>query len=297
MVKNFWKHLQNGTLIAALRGRFSPRAIKHRQMIKQWYSLFKGKECIPYDFDNDIHLNLYSDSILCRVIYEGNFELEELTYFKKYIKKGDVILDIGSNIGLHALYASKLTGSDGKVFAFEPVKKTYMRLAENIGLNNFKNIKHFNLAISDVSGEAEITTSKDGYDAWNSMAAATNEDEKNFIKEKIQTQTLDHFISTNVGSTKIDFIKIDTEGWELNVLKGGESYLKNNDPIIMVEYAESILKKFNRNLEDIYDILTKYGFKLYKYDHIKDSFRIVERHEKFDVANIFASKKILGKTN
>jgi FkbM family methyltransferase len=294
MIKKIWQHLKNGTLLEAFRGRF--RAIKHRRKMKEWNSLTQGKEYIPYTFDNDIHLNLYSDSILCRVIYEGHFETEELTYYKRYIKEGDVILDIGSNIGLHALYASKLAGIKGQVYAFEPVRKTYTRFVENIELNRFKNIKHFQLAISDESGEAEITTSTDGHDAWNSMAVPSNEEQKNSIREKIRTETLDHFISMNLGATKIDFIKIDTEGWELNVLKGGENYLKNNDPIIMVEYAVDIAKNFNRNLEDIYDILTKYGFKLYKYNHLKDSFRIVERHEKLVEANVFASKRVLDKS-
>jgi FkbM family methyltransferase len=293
MLKKIVEKLKSGTLIETIKYRLSPETIAYRREINQWNQVIKGKDFIPYVYDNDINLKLYSDSIFSRIIHKGGFEEEELTYYKKYIKEGYVVLDIGANIGLHVLYASKLVGANGRVYAFEPVKKTYNRLVENIGLNRFKNINHFNLAISDTNGESSITTSLDGFDAWNSMAGTPGVQGKNFVKEVIKTQTLDDFIAQHIGDKKIDLIKIDTEGWEWNVLMGGSNYLKNNSPDLMVEYAAGIMENFDRKLVDVFDKLTEYGYKVYHYNHLKDTFHILQRDEKFEGYNIIASKSNL----
>lgn len=293
MLKKIWRHLKSGTLISALRTRFSPAGIKQRKMLAEWNRVARKSESIIYTYDNAIKLKLYTNNALSRVIFDGSFEEEELTYYKRYIKKGYTILDIGANIGLHALYSAYLTGTSGFVHCFEPVESTYKRLEENLALNNFTNIKSYNLAISDKSGTSTIVTTHAGYDAWNSMAMEFK-DQISTKVEQIKTMTLDDFIMTFLKGKKVDFIKIDTEGWELNILLGGCEFLKTNSPVIMIEYAEDILKQFNRKLEDIYDKLTEYGYKLYKYNHEDDTFRQISRNEKFGVANIIATKEALN---
>src|SRR6476659_297550 len=71
--------------------------------VKNWEGLFSTNKSFIYTFDNDIKINLYKDSILCRFIYEG-FENDELLFVKKMLKQGDTFIDIGANIGLFSLY-------------------------------------------------------------------------------------------------------------------------------------------------------------------------------------------------
>ncbi len=282
-VSKFIYHLLNGSLLNAL---------KYKYDIYRWNKFIKDQKVIKYHFDQDIYLMLYSDSALSRIIYQGNFEQEELNFFSSYIDHGFVVLDIGANIGLHSLYAANLVGVNGKVYSFEPVKSTFNRLKENILINKFNNIQAFNVAMSDESKTSEITVSKDGFDAWNSMVGKSCQTGDNFEIETIKTLTLDSFVEKEHLQNKIDFIKIDTEGWELQVLKGGREYLKNYSPVIMFEYSEDICENFNVSLNEVYDLLTNLGYYLYKFDHMKNILKKVVREDKFGVANLIASKDI-----
>ncbi len=292
MLRKALHHLKQGTFIEVLTNRFSVKKIIHKYQLKKWEQISKTNDFVWFNFQRDLKLKLYTDSILSRSIFFKNFEKEELRFFSKYIKKDFVVFDIGANIGLHSLYASKLVGSNGKVFSFEPVKKTYERLKENVEQNNINNIYSYNIALSDQNGKETITTSLDGFDAWNSIAGNQKIIGENFSEETIIMRTIDDFVKEHCSNIKIDFIKIDTEGWELNVLKGAKDYLTNNDPILMVEYALNVLENFDRKLEDIYDVLTDYGYNLYRYNHKRDSFTKVERGVEMRWTNIIASKDI-----
>ncbi len=280
---NAIKHIKNGTFINAIKRKLDER---------KWNKFITGKQHVDFLFDGDIKLKLYTDSVLSRVIYQQSFEEEELAFYRKFIKPGFVVLDIGANIGLHVLYAAKLAGENGYVHAFEPVKKTFSRLQENIAINRVTNITAHNMAVSDTTGTAEINISTEGFDAWNSIAGQANAGHQ-FGRETIQTITLDEFCVKKMGTTKVDLIKIDTEGWEANVLKGGAKYLTENSPMLLVEYAQDILDNFGRTTGEIYDILTGYGYTLYKYNHNNNTMRKVSRDEKFGVANLIAYKGIL----
>lgn len=281
MLKKILHHLLKGNLLGAIRYKLD---------VKKWNRFTEGKVVVPYTFDNDIQLKLYTDSKFSRIINSNTFEEEELTFFRNFIRPNDTVLDIGANIGLHALFAAKLVGENGMVCAFEPVHKTYNRLSENVAANRFTNIRVFNQAISSKTGTSVITTSLDGFDAWNSMAGRSHETGENFVDEEIKTQTLDDFIAEHLTEKKIDFIKIDTEGWEPHVLRGGSKFLSENSPLIMIEYADGICKNFGVSLNEIYDLLTGFGFTILKYNHLNNSFRHVRREEKFTEANVIATK-------
>ena len=284
--------MRQGTFLEVLANKLYINQAISRIRKKKWERLSKANEFVDFTFRNDVKLKLYTDSVLSELIYFGNFEEEELTFFSNYIKKDWVIFDVGANIGLHSLYASKLVGPNGRVISFEPVRKTYERLEENIERNDVDNVDTYNIALSDETGVAAITTSLDGFDAWNSIAGNQKFIGDRFTEERIVTQTMDGFISEHCPDVRIDFIKIDTEGWELNVLKGGAQYLKDNSPVLMVEYAMNVLENFDRKLEDIFDLLTSYGYFLYRYNHKNDTFSKVERGVVMWRTNVIASKNI-----
>jgi len=81
------------------------------------------------------------------------YEIELYTFLDKQIKNYDIVIDIGANVGLFSLYASKkIENKEGVVYAFEPSPEAYRRLLNNRHLNNAHNLKPFNLAIGDNSG-------------------------------------------------------------------------------------------------------------------------------------------------
>src|SRR5678816_4095532 len=98
-----------------------------------------GAEKVVKELEHGLRLNCYIDSDLSREIFSNNFENNELVFLKKYLKKGDVFVDIGGNIGLFSIHACHHVGKEGRVITYEPTPRTYDRLMENVTLNSFAN--------------------------------------------------------------------------------------------------------------------------------------------------------------
>jgi FkbM family methyltransferase len=243
-----------------------------------------------------LRLKLYTDSMFSRVIWKGGFEEAELVFMEKFIKPGDVIFDIGANIGLHALLAGRLSGAGGRVFAAEPVDYIYQRLKENIELNQASNVCLVKKAFSDKTGTADITISLEGFDAWNSLGGQSNMTGNLFKKETIDTISFDDFL-TEGNAPVPDFVKIDTEGWEFNVLIGATKLKSELGPVLMIEYSDEISSNFGFSTEMVFDKLVEYGYKLYDYDFKANSLKLLKRGDKVPLYNAIAAKKEEDITN
>lgn len=79
----------------------------------------------------------------------GTYELEKQKFFEKTVKKGNVIYDIGANVGFYTLLAAELIGEEGKIFAFEPLPRNIFYLKKHIKINKFNNIVVIEAAVSD----------------------------------------------------------------------------------------------------------------------------------------------------
>jgi FkbM family methyltransferase len=192
--------------------------------------------------DKGIEYNIFRD---------GEYERGTLEAFECIIKKGDVVIDLGGNIGLTSVYASILTGKKGKVFSFEAHPETYKILKKNLKLNKCNNVTAKNLAISDTNCKGVI------YDNLDVNRGAASLIKKNKGQKSYQTYitTLDNIVSEN-GIEKVDFIKIDIEGYELKALKGFEQYLKiHPKPSMCIELSFDV--NSNEAIEEIFSILTK----------------------------------------
>lgn len=226
---------------------------------KYYQSLFKDKHFFEHRLGNDLKINLYRDSVLSKIIYDG-FENEELNFVKSILKKGDVFIDIGANVGLFSLIASQCVGKEGQVVAFEPAPITFNRLLENKVLNNIENIDARNIGLSDELGELFFYISDTGFDAWNSFApSADNKLQKQIA---VSVSNLDYELQ-HVEKEKIKLVKIDVEGWEKFVLKGGENFFKNFSPIVMVEFTDENVFNAGYSVHEIYDIMVLYGYEWY----------------------------------
>ncbi len=230
-----------------------------RLIDETWDNLFSGMEFFEFQLNNDVKINLYKDSILSRLIYEG-FEKEETDYVVSVLNDGDVFIDIGANIGLYSLIASKIVGNTGKVICFEPSPSTFGRLIENMKLNDLKNIDLRNIGLSDAIKEMTFYVSNNGYDAWNSFAPSQdNKLESSII---VPVSTLDTELK-DIDVSKIKLIKIDVEGWEKFVLFGGKDFFVNFNPIVMVEFTEENTFNAGYAVHDIYDIMQDFGYVWY----------------------------------
>lgn len=215
---------------------------------------------LDHQLGNSATIRLYKDSILSPLIVEG-FEIDEEGFIKKFLKQGDIFLDIGANIGLHSIYGALAVGERGMVYAFEPTPVTYQRLKENILLNKLENsIIPINLGISNETGTLTLNYSTDGHDAWNSFTHLSHIDLSNSIE--VNVSTLDHAISQlNIETNKISLIKIDVEGWEMHVLKGAMSFMENNHGVaFLVEYTDQNAISAGYCTRDIYRYMENLGY-------------------------------------
>lgn len=209
------------------------KPISHQKLKK-----FKGEELKNINAENlsfQIYINKENGKVDQDIYLEGVYEPFFLSIIKKHINIGDVFIDIGGNIGHHSLFASLLVGGSGKVIAFEPIERLYSQFQKSIEINNFKNIELFNFGCGDEEKEFEIFFKKEN------MGASSIVDRKRSDgSETIKIAVPDKFLS---GEPKINFIKIDVEGFEYNVLRGLTEIIIKHHPKILIEYTPSYYAK------------------------------------------------------
>ena len=165
----------------------------------------------------------------------------------KHIPIGGVVLDIGCYIGDHTIAYANKVGKDGNVFAYEPSDDAYRCAFYNMRLHD--NTEVINIAIGAKNGTAAINK------------VQTN-DGMNFLTDgnEIKVKTLDQVFIVENQIDRIDFIKIDCEGFELDVLAGGVETIKKYRPKMLIEINEMTLSRNGITRELIYGWLDSNGY-------------------------------------
>lgn len=165
----------------------------------------------------------------------GYYECTTLFMIDKLLKPGDTFIDIGASVGQMTVYGSKAVGKDGKVFAIEPTPSRYFELKNSIALNNCSNVIPLNLGLGSKPGEVDLYLNRVSPTMIKPNIKKGNNKPIKSVTVKISR--LDTIIKKyNISNTK--FIKIDVEGYELEVLKGTGNLLSSkNPPVICFEYG------------------------------------------------------------
>ena len=179
----------------------------------------------------------------------GEFSEIELSLMSKFIMKDDVVFDIGSNIGAFTVPFAKKVGELGQVYAFEPQKVIYELLQDNVNKNKLKNVKVYNVGMGKKKEELELNEidySKVGNFGGVSFKVDSSSFTKNIKnkKYKVKIINLDEFMEIE----KCNFMKIDVEFMELDILTGGKKFLKKFRPILWIENHEFYPNKINKFL-------------------------------------------------
>ena len=190
-----------------------------------------------------------------RISFEGSYGI--VAEFIKNIPSNSVFIDIGANQGCTSILASKTLKKDGKntgiVLAYEPSKLTYNTLQKNIFLNKCNNIYTFNKAVSASQTELFL----DENDNENSGASHVSNKGTKIIGAPIRANEV-----KNLTSSINIYVKIDTEGYEMFVLKGiQELFEEELIRKVVIEISEVNLKKYYSNSSQIYSFLEGYNFK------------------------------------
>lgn len=197
----------------------------------------------------------------------GIYERETTNYFLKNVSEGDVVLDIGANIGYFTLIFASLVGTSGKVFSFEPEPSNFEILTKNVITNNFENVELHNVAVSDHTGEIELYLSEKA--AGQHRIYKSKDVGENHIK--VKTVKLDELLNKNLFSDKISFLKIDAEGSEFGILKGMETILSQNKNIkLVMEFSPQQIIDYGAEPLEQLKFLKNLGFNFYSVKNQKE---------------------------
>lgn len=216
------------------------------------------------------------------LIKAGIYEEFETEVFKKLLTSNTTFIDIGANIGYYTLLSSDII-KKGYIYSFEPVITNYELLVKNVNLNDLKNVKIFQKAISYKNGKVKIFI--DEKNLGNHSLAENNIVDKSKSEFfEVETITLDSFIKT--FKEYIDgniVIKIDTQGAEGLVLEGAQNLLVMNDLKILMEFWPNGLKNMGTDPLELLNKLEKYGF---KFKLLDEKSRSLKNLDKIEIINI-----------
>jgi len=179
-----------------------------------------------------------NNGILRDLLLNGCREPYVSRAYTNLINEGDVVFELGANIGYYALQAANLVGKTGLVYAIEPVPQNVQALRENIELNGFSNIEVYEIAIGERDEKSKIMISEKG----NLCTMESVNAHRTFISStEIETMSLDSFVK---GRRVPDFLRMDVEGYEYNIIKGMPELLRLGHPRRMfIEVHFDILRE------------------------------------------------------
>ncbi len=211
---------------------------------------FSLRDCVFISYDG------YRFTSFCREIFrvlmgDETEPLNEVKELVSGIAPRCVVLDIGAHIGMYTVRLADIC-REGRIVAVEPDPRNRVYLKANVALNRLRNVEIVPYAISDKSGEkvrfALATVS------GHSRINKTIKDSEYYDYIYVETITLDDLVES-IGLEKVDFIKIDVEGYEMHVLRGAEKIIRSYKPYMLIE-------TFYENRKQVYEFLEKHGYKI-----------------------------------
>jgi FkbM family methyltransferase len=201
-------------------------------------------------------------------IYEPN----QTEIVKKYVREGDIVIDIGAHVGYYTLLMAQLVGKNGKVYSFEPDPVNFQLLKKSVEINGFENVVLIQKAVSNITDKVKLFLGDDD-SAINRIYDAKLGDAKESID--VNSVTIDEYFKEN--DELINFIKLDSEGSEVKIINGMKQFLSRNKKLVMMtEFFPFLIKKSGDEPNQYLKSLEKSGFSLYN---------ILDKNEKTNKIN------------
>ena len=236
-------------------------------VLKNVYFGKKGFHVLTDDYGIRFRYYIWCNSSLNKILSRSIYA-EEFRIYQQLIGSQDIVFDVGSNVGIHTIFLSRVV-KKGRLYSFEPVPQTYQVLLNTIELNRVKNIKTFNVAISDKNGHTMINDFGVERSAWSSIGSSDYEGRPAEQQVLVDTIMLDGFCEQHRIST-VNYIKIDVEGHELEVLKGARGLLSEKKiDILQFEISPEQIKHELEKESEIFLFLRLYGYKIYEWQKVK----------------------------
>ena len=183
-----------------------------------------------------------------------------------YIQRGSTVLDIGANVGLLAGRLQRIVGPSGRVLAFEPIPESF-EILQNLW-RRYPNIETYNLALSDRDGTAEFLVPKAGFNFPTAAVVSTAEqlpvgDPVGYRQLTLPVRRLDH-LASELNLVDVSFVKCDVEGHELPVMRGAQTLLESQLPVISLEILREKWPVGNPLKSAVAQFLASMGYQAYQ---------------------------------
>lgn len=193
----------------------------------------------------------------------GMFERQTVRVCQRLVKPGDVVLDIGANIGAHTLHLARSVGPRGRVVAFEPTDFAFRKLMTNVGLNPE--------LVPRICTEQIMLVEQPGvpmqdrlYSSW--PLTPSPELHAQHCGRLMETTgaraiSLDEYLD-RAKIEKVSLVKIDVDGPECGVLRGGKGTLQRNRPFIIMELAPYLFQEHGYSVEELLDLFGSLNYRM-----------------------------------
>lgn len=179
----------------------------------------------------------------------GEYSEAEIILLKQICQQGDVILEVGSNIGAHTIALSQFVGNSGKIYAFEAQRVIFQTLCANMALNSITNVECYHMAVASQKGFLKIPEIR--YDIeYNFGGMGIDKFQEG---EKVPLVSLDSLVDVS----RVNLIKVDVEGMESQVLTGAKQMIARYKPFLYVENDR--VDKSKRLIE----LIDSFGYRMF----------------------------------
>lgn len=202
-------------------------------------------------------------------------------FFRKFIKEGDLVIDIGTHMGDTTVPMGLATGPKGLVLGFDPNPHVFKIFTVNASLNKDKvNIRPLPYAITNEDGEFFFTSSEASFNNGGIERSETNRHGNFTLNQKVKGINLEKYLKENLSDKlpKLSFIKVDTEGYDKTVLESIAGLLQSQKPTVV---AECFGKLSKQERGELYDLLHSRGYIIYHFNdfEVDTEIKQIDREE------------------
>ena len=189
---------------------------------------------------------------LQRELKDNPHHAGEVEFLRSVLRPGMHVIEAGANRGVTAVATAREIGTEGRLYAFEPVPEFYAELKENLRRNDAENVSAHQLALSNRRGRIQF------YKHGGGSGITPAEDAENLY---VEATTVTDFLAEQ-GEARIDFLNLDCEGSELLVLQGARNVLEDHGPQIFCEIHRDYLGSLDQSADDVAGLLSELGYEV-----------------------------------
>src|SRR3989344_4118176 len=241
-----------------------------------------------------MHFDYQKDEKLQRMMYLGLYELGVTDIMQRFLREGDVFLDAGANVGYHTALGAGFVGKSGSVHAFEPVPAYFEKLRRLAETNKAYHIICNARALGETSGRVrmyQIRTHRGArsFGTGSMFRGWLSNNETTEATLEVPILRLDDYVKEQ-NLRNVRLLKIDVDGFEFPLLKGAESFLREQSPLIICEISHPVYSMLNSTVDDLLDYMARLSY--FPFDTVNLKKQLTKEEINKDFINEVVFKKV-----